>query len=100
MAGPDQRRSAQSRGHLGVITGSQIRAARALLGWDKSVLVYKAKVGLSALIRAEGSDGEPAITMAQGTALQQALEAGGVEFTTGGQPGVRLRNGPEDGRRK
>jgi hypothetical protein len=43
--------------------------------------------------RAEATDGKPPITEANADALQRALEAAGVEFTNGDQPGVRMRKG-------
>ena len=76
-----------------MITGTQIRKARELLGWSRYMLAFKTGGGVhqAALIRAEATDGKPAILEAQARAVQRALEAAGVEFTNGGQPGVRLR---------
>ena len=75
-----------------MITGAQISEARALLGWSRSTLARRAKLNLSAMIRAEGAGAAaPPITLAQAAAVQRALEAAGVEFTNGNEPGVKLR---------
>lgn len=74
-----------------MITGAQIREARALLGWSRSHLARLAKVQLATVQRAEASAGEAAITLAHQSAIRSLLEEAGVEFTNGDQPGVRLR---------
>jgi ribosome-binding protein aMBF1 (putative translation factor) len=74
-----------------MITGAQIREARALLGWSASALARAARMRPTTVQRAEATDGEPAITMVQANAIQAALETAGVEFTNGGEPGVKLR---------
>ena len=64
-----------------MITGRQIREARALLRLDQSRLVTRAKIVTRAtLTRAEAADGEPPITTAQAAAIQQVLELAGIEF--------------------
>jgi transcriptional regulator with XRE-family HTH domain len=69
-----------------MITGAQVRAAKALIGWSGNDLANKAGVGLSTIRRIEGCDG-----LLQ--AIQKALELGGVEFigSPEGEPGVRLK---------
>lgn len=62
-----------------------------MLGISPSRLAYKAKVRPETIERAESVDGEPPITIANASAIAGALEAAGVEFTNGDQPGVRLR---------
>src|SRR5215217_9767667 len=47
-----------------VITGSQIRTARSLLGWDRRLLARACKLRSETLVRAESVDGEPPITIA------------------------------------
>ena len=83
-----------------MITGRQIREARALLGLQRSALAARSKIVTTATItRAESVDGEPPITTAQAAAIQQALERAGVEFIsdTAGEAGVRVRKaGPEN----
>ena len=69
-----------------------------MLGWSRHMLTFKSGVRLAALIRAEGADGKPAISEALGTGLKRALEAAGVVFTNGGEPGVKLKRDVLDGR--
>jgi transcriptional regulator with XRE-family HTH domain len=78
-----------------LITGGQLRAARALLRWSADDLAAKSKIGVATVRRAEATDAAPSITEANLDALKRTLEAAGVEFTNGGQPGVRLKR-PED----
>ena len=74
------------------LTGSQIRAARALVRWSAGELANAAKVGLMTVRRAEATDGDVGITDANAFAIRSALEAAGVQFisSNGGGPGVRL----------
>jgi transcriptional regulator with XRE-family HTH domain len=74
-----------------VITGAQIRQARKLVGWSVADLGRRAKLAASTVQRAECVDGEPPITEAHAGAIRYALERAGVEFTTGDEPGVKLR---------
>lgn len=76
-----------------MIIGPQIRAARALLNWSAEELARKANLGVATVRRAEAADGAPSMTSANLAAIRRTLEAGGVEFTNGGQPGVRLQVG-------
>jgi transcriptional regulator with XRE-family HTH domain len=71
-----------------MITAVQSKMARAALSWGVRDLAREANVGVSTVSRFEsGAEPIPA-TLA---AIQRALEAGGVEFTNGDQPGVRLK---------
>src|SRR6478735_777235 len=72
------------------ISSAQMRAARALLRWSALDLAKASKVGVATIRRVEVVDGEIPVTLANEAALRQALEAAGVEFTNGDQPGVRL----------
>ena len=76
-----------------MITGPKLRAARILLGWTDKDLARKSKVSLGAVVRAEGSEGEPIITIVQLDALMKTLRAAGVEFVPedGDGLGVRLK---------
>jgi hypothetical protein len=74
-----------------VITGAQMRAARGLIRWSADHLARAAKLGIATIRRAEAVDGELPITLANADAIRRALESAGVEFTNGGQPGVRLK---------
>jgi hypothetical protein len=76
------------------ITGAQIRAARELLGWARDRLCPRA--GLSATLLGKIEDGLRTPTNEQRLGIQGALEAAGVEFTNGDEPGVKLRrSGPQ-----
>jgi transcriptional regulator with XRE-family HTH domain len=68
----------------------QWQAARALIGWSQSDLAEKVGVARMTIKRLEGS--EPVSDDIRARA-QGALEAAGVEFTNGDQPGVKLRKG-------
>jgi hypothetical protein len=79
-----------------VITGAQIRAARALLKWSAEEAGKHAKVGRRTIERLEQNDGYPATRAITIDSIQRAFEAAGVEFIdeNGGGPGLRLRKGP------
>jgi transcriptional regulator with XRE-family HTH domain len=75
-----------------VITGAQLRAARALLKWSAKEAAERSGVALTTVQRLEQSDG-PASGRAQTHFdLQRAFESAGVEFigTPDDKPGVRL----------
>jgi transcriptional regulator with XRE-family HTH domain len=65
----------------------QCRMARAALGLGVRDLAAAAKVSIDTVARFERGDQLKERTI---DALQRALEAAGVEFTNGDQPGVRL----------
>ncbi len=58
-------------------------------------LAARSKIGVPTVRRMEGSDGAASGLTNNVDAVSAALEAAGVEFTNGGQPGVRLKL-PED----
>ena len=74
-------------------TGRQIREGRKLVGMSQTDLATAAEVALNVVIRAELAEGMPTLTRRDSTAIQNALEAAGVEFIpeNGGGAGVRLR---------
>ena len=77
-----------------MITGSQVRAAKALLKWSGNVLAVKANIAISTIRRIEAEDGVLAnANIKTLSAIQKALEEGGGELigTPDHQPGVRLR---------
>ncbi|GBQ91215.1 XRE family transcriptional regulator [Acetobacter nitrogenifigens DSM 23921 = NBRC 105050] len=67
-----------------MITGRQVRAARALLNWTQERLAEKALVALTALKRLESERG---LGVHEGTIDQvhRALEAAGILFIESGQ---------------
>ena len=72
---------------------SQIRAARALLGWSQSKLAPAAGVGLATLQRIEQSEGVVKGNFTTILKIQKALEKAGIHFSDdeAGEIGVRLR---------
>ena len=67
----------------------QWQAARALVGWSQSDLAEKVGV-VSLTIKRLGGQ---AVSDDVRAHARSALEAAGVEFTNGDQPGVRMRKG-------
>ena len=64
-----------------------MRMARAALGWGVRDLAERAGVTANTISRYENGADALGETLAK---IQRALEAGGVEFTNGDAPGVRL----------
>lgn len=75
-----------------MITSSQIKAARALVGLTVAELAKSAGIGFTTMVRLEASDGVPSGTVRTLDAVQRALEEAGIEFigTPEDGPGVRL----------
>ena len=75
-----------------MLTISQIRAARGLVGWSQSDLAERAGVSLPTVKRVEAGTG-PRVSDAARNKLRRTFESAGVEFIdeNGGGPGVRLR---------
>ena len=75
-----------------MLTAEQLRAARALIRWDQSTVAARAGVSIETIKRLEKMDG-PLMSTKSATihALEQAFRAAGVEFTNGGEPGVKLK---------
>jgi hypothetical protein len=63
-----------------LLTGLQIRAARALLRITSTELAALSRVGPATIRRAELEDGETAMTAANTHAVRVALEAAGILF--------------------
>lgn len=62
--------------------------ARAALNWSTQILAQRAGVGVNTVNRFEtGQDAR----VSSVDKMRTALEAAGVEFTNGSQPGVRLK---------
>ena len=79
-----------------VLTGSQIRAARALLKWSAHDLADRSGISYAAIQRAEQTDDLPNMQVKNLAAIKGTLEAAGCTFLDGsysgeGGPGVRLR---------
>ena len=74
-----------------MITGSQLRMARAALKWGVRDVAQAAKVSPATVTRVEADQPANASTLA---AIRNALEAAGIELIeeNGGGPGARLRD--------
>lgn len=79
-----------------VITISQCRAARAMLGWSAADLANGAVVGVMTVHRFEGGE---TVRQSSIDKIRRAFEAAGVEFiptgaaSQNGGEGLRLRGG-------
>lgn len=76
-----------------MITSRQLKAARALIGWNQAKLAASANLSLPTIKRMEGSKGAIRGNAKSIFAIQTALEVGGVEFidSDNGGLGVRLK---------
>jgi len=79
-----------------MLTGLQIRAAKALLRWSANELANRAGVGVATVRRFELIDGVPFANIRTIGAIKSTLEEAGIEFigTPDDGPGVRLRPKP------
>jgi len=75
------------------LTPAQCRAARALLKWSQDELAEVSQVAKSTIALFELEKRQPYDRTLDD--LRDALEAAGVEFTNGDQPGVRMRKGKQ-----
>jgi hypothetical protein len=72
------------------ISGAQVRAARAMVGWTARALAKKA---IAPMFTLEWIEGDGKLTNSDRKALaaiQSELEAAGIEFLSGPAPGLRL----------
>ena len=80
-----------------MITAAQMRAGRALLGWDQRRLAEAAGVSLPTVQRMEASDGQVRGNVESLTRIVEAFERAGLELlgegvaSSGGGRGVRLK---------
>ncbi len=71
------------------LTAGQCRAARAFIGWSQDQLSQASKVAKATIANFEAALRYPQQRTLED--IQTALEEAGIEFTNGGQPGVRLK---------
>jgi transcriptional regulator with XRE-family HTH domain len=71
-----------------MITGAQMRAARALLGVDQRQLAALAGLSVPTIQRMEGSEGSVRAVVDSLEKVLEALSAAGVEFIAAGGPSV------------
>jgi transcriptional regulator with XRE-family HTH domain len=64
-----------------MLSSSQLRAARALLGWSGQELAEKSGVGVTTLRRYELQKGIPSGNIKVLMTLKETLETAGIEFT-------------------
>jgi transcriptional regulator with XRE-family HTH domain len=79
-----------------MITPAQMRAARALLGWDQRRLAEESGVSLPTIRRMESSEGNVRGNVDTLVKVVDALERGGLILLTedeNGGRGVRLKGG-------
>lgn len=81
-----------------MVSGRQIRAARALLGISATELAELAEVGWATVQRLERNDGISTSRNATITRVRGALKSAGIEFFGDPiqSPGVRLMVKPKD----
>ena len=79
-----------------MITGAQIRCARAALGWSIADLAKKTAISTRTILRMEAVNHVPSSTPANLNAIKSALEAAGIEFigTPDDRPGIRIGRPP------
>lgn len=83
-----------------MITSTQIRAARAMLGIDQKALADLAGLSVPTIQRMEASDGQVRGIVDSLVKVVHALEAAGIELigegatSSGGGRGIRLRSRP------
>jgi transcriptional regulator with XRE-family HTH domain len=70
-------------------TAAQCRAARALIGWSQDQLADASKVAKATIANFELGKRDPYPRTLDD--IRGALESMGVEFTNGGNPGVRIK---------
>jgi transcriptional regulator with XRE-family HTH domain len=77
-----------------MITGVQIRAARAAVGWSIEQLAEMSGVSARTIKRYEALEGIPPSRTTSLIDVKAALEAAGIEFTGAPDdcPGIRLRS--------
>lgn len=63
-----------------MITGAQIRAARALLNWSSADLAERAGTARQTIVRIEQVDGLPQSKVQTLAEIQKAFEAANIEF--------------------
>ena len=75
-----------------MVSSSQIKAARAMLGWSAIELAYRSGVGSASIKRYEVQDGVPVANTKNLMAIRNTLEDSGVQFTGDPlvNPGVTL----------
>ncbi|MGE7157599.1 helix-turn-helix domain-containing protein [Methylorubrum rhodesianum] len=89
---PDSRQLERSSAVFSVITGVQVRAARAMLGWSIDELSLKTGLSANTIKRVEADDQSRPSSRSTITKVKEVLEGEGVLFIGHGAaaPGVQL----------
>jgi transcriptional regulator with XRE-family HTH domain len=74
-----------------IVSGGQIRAARALLDWSQRELSRKSRVAFGTIQRMERFDGPIGSRTETLSKVVTVFEKAGIEFLNGESPGLRLR---------
>ena len=74
-----------------MITSSQIKAARALLGMTATKLAELSGVAYTTVVRMEASEGIPSGQVKTLDSVQKALEEAGIEFLGSPEEGAGVR---------
>ena len=74
-----------------MITSSQIKAARALLGMTATKLAELSGVAYTTVVRMESSEGIPSGQVKTLDSVQKALEEAGIEFIGSPEEGAGVR---------
>jgi ribosome-binding protein aMBF1 (putative translation factor) len=79
-----------------VLTGAQIRAARAVLGWSAEDLAKHSKLSRRTIITMESADGAPQTNVVSLEKVRVTLESEGIEFigAPGKSPGIIIHAKP------
>ena len=73
------------------LTSAQIRAARAMLRWSQSDLADKSGASVPTIKRLEKMEGAIVANRMTIEAITRAFTDAGIEFTSNGSTGVKLR---------
>ena len=81
---------------MSIITGTQIRMARAAVGWPLTELAAKSGLSEKTIRRLEADEDPVNTTIKTLNAIKSALEAAGIEFigTSDDRPGIRIGRPP------
>ena len=74
-----------------MITSSQIKAARALLGMTATKLAELSGIAYTTVVRMESSEGIPSGQVKTLDSVQKALEEAGIEFLGSPEEGAGVR---------
>ena len=81
---------------MSIITGAQIRMARAALGWPLTELAAQARLSEKTIRRLEAEEDGINTTIKTLSSVRSAFEAAGIEFigTPDDRPGIRIGRPP------